>query len=132
MTAPLLLPITSTLTGGLLILLVLLSAMVTERRARLGGIEFGDDDDTSLRARIRAHGNLTEIAPMVILALGLMEYAGASPTTLWVLAGVFFAGRVLHALRMYIGNPFIGLPSIITQHLICLYAGGWLLHHFLF
>ncbi len=126
------LPITSILTGGLIIVLVVLSAMVTARRARLGGIEFGDAQDETLRARIRAHGNLIEIAPMVLIAIALMEYAGASSILVLGFAGVFFVGRVLHALRMYLGNPYIGLFSIISQHLICLGAGAWLLNRFLF
>jgi uncharacterized protein len=125
------LPITSILTGSLIILLVMLSAMVTVRRAQLGGIEFGDAQDETLRARIRAHGNLIEIAPMVLIAIALMEYAGAPSTLLLGFAGVFFVGRTLHALRMYLGNPYIGLFSIISQHLICLGAGAWLLNHFL-
>ncbi len=124
-------PITSALAGSLLIMLVVVSAMVTERRARLGGIQFGDAGDATLRARIRAHGNLVEIAPMVIIGIGLMEIAGASATLLWWFAAIFFAGRVLHVARMYIGNPFIGLFSIISQHVICLWAGLWLIDHFL-
>lgn len=126
------LPITSILTGALIILLVVLSTMVTARRAVLGGIQFGDNDDEILRGRIRAHGNFIEIAPMVILGVGMMEYAGASQTLLWWFAGIFFAGRLLHAARMYIGNPFIGLFSIISQHVICLWVGSWLLNHFYF
>jgi uncharacterized membrane protein YecN with MAPEG domain len=126
-----LLPITSSLAGALLILLVILSAMVTAGRARLGGIQFGDADDEVLRARIRAHGNLIEIAPMVLIGIGLMEYAGASNTLLWWFAVIFVIGRVLHAARMYIGNPYIGLFSMISQHVICLWVAGWLILHFL-
>jgi len=126
------LPITSLLTGGLLILLVVLSGMVTARRAVLGGLEFGDGDDDVLRRRIRAHGNLVEIAPMVVLGVGLLEYAGApGQFVLWA-AVIFLFGRLLHALRMYLANPWIGLSSIISQHVICLGAGVWLLNRFLF
>ena len=125
------LPITSILTGVLLIMLVLLSTLVTARRAVLGGIQFGDAEDDILRRRIRAHGNFIEIAPMVVLGIGLMEYSGASGILLWSFAGVFLIGRILHALRMYIGNPWIGLFSIISQHLICLSAGAWLINHFI-
>lgn len=126
------LPITSSLAGALLILLVVLSAMVTERRARLGGVQFGDAEDSSLRSRIRAHANLVEIAPTVLFGIMLMELAGASRTLLWSFAVIFFAGRLLHAARMYVGNPFVGLFSIISQHVLCLWAGAWLLNHFLF
>jgi uncharacterized membrane protein YecN with MAPEG domain len=51
------LPVISSLAGGLVILLVILSAVVTERRARLGGIQFGDAGDANLGARIRAHAD---------------------------------------------------------------------------
>ena len=125
------LPITSLLTGGLLILLVVLSGMVTARRAALGGLEFGDGDDDLLRRRIRAHGNLVEIAPMVVLGVGLLEYAGAPDAFVMAAAVIFLLGRLLHALRMYLANPWIGLFSIISQHVICLGAGVWLLNRFL-
>ncbi len=123
------LPVTSSLAGALLILLVVLSAMVTARRAVLGGIQFGDNNDETLRGRIRAHGNFIEIVPMVLLGLGLMEYAGASTVLVQFFAGIFLLGRILHAARMYVGNPFIGLFSIISQHVICLWTGIWLLNH---
>ncbi len=126
------LPITSALAGALIILLVVLSVSVTFRRARLGGIEFGDADDVELRHRIRAHANFIEIAPMVLLAIGLMEYAGAASALLGTFAIVFFVGRVLHALRMFRRNRWLGLPAILTQHVICLVAGVWLLNHFYF
>jgi hypothetical protein len=51
-----------------------------------------------------------------------MEYAGASQALLWSFASIFAIGRLLHAARMYVGNPFIGLPSIISQHVICLWG----------
>jgi hypothetical protein len=125
------LPITSCLAAALLLLLVALSTLVTERRARLGGIQFGDADDPALKARIRAHGNLIEIAPMVLVAIGLMELAGAPSPLIWGFAVTFFTGRLLHAARMYIGNPFVGLFSIVSQHVICLWAAFWMLDHYL-
>lgn len=132
MTDPVALPVTSVMVGVLLILLVVLSSMVTARRAVLGGIQFGDNENDVLRRRIRAHGNFVEIAPMVILAVGLMEFAGASTVLLLSLSATFVFGRILHGLRMYIGNPWIGLFSIISQHIICLIAAIWLLNHFIF
>ena len=125
------LPITSVLAGALILLLMLLSGLVTARRAVLGGIQFGDADDVELRHRIRAHGNFIEIAPMVVVAIGLMEAAGASSDLLWPLAGTFFAGRILHAIRMYVRSLWPGLIAIVSQHAICLIAGVWLLDHFL-
>lgn len=126
------LPVTSVLTAALILLLVVLSLAVTARRAVLGGIQFGDAGDAELRHRIRAHGNFIEIAPIVIVAIGLMELTGAPGGLLWALAGTFFLGRVLHALRMYLRTLWPGLIAIVTQHAICLIAGIWLLDRFLF
>lgn len=125
------LPVTSILTAVLLILLVLLSGSVTVKRGMLGGVLFGDDGNEDLRHRVRAHGNFIEIVPMVIIAIGLMEYAGASSALLWTLAGTFAVGRALHALRFYLRNQWLGVVPIVTQHIICLTAGGWLLNYFL-
>ena len=124
--------VTSVLTGALILLLVVLSLLVTARRAILGGIQFGDADDAELRHRIRAHGNFTEIVPIVVIAIGLMEATQAPSALLWTLAGTFFLGRVLHMIRMMKRTLWPGLIAIVTQHLICLVAGAWLLDHFLF
>ncbi|TQV83794.1 MAPEG family protein [Denitrobaculum tricleocarpae] len=126
------LPVTSLLTAALIVQLVILSLLVTARRAVLGGIQFGDAEDVELRHRIRAHGNFIEIVPIVIIALGVMELAGAPRDLLWLLAGGFFAGRVLHAIRMFARSLWPGLIAIVSQHLICLYAGYWIFRHFLF
>lgn len=125
-------PITAILTAGLVLLLVVLSGLVTARRAVLGGIQFGDADDVELRHRIRAHGNFVEIVPIVIIAIAMMELAGAPSTVVWWLAGTFFIGRVLHAVRMFRRTLWPGLIAIVTQHGICLFSAGWLLHNYLF
>lgn len=125
-------PATTALAGALVLLLFALSALVTAQRARLGGIEFGDADDVELRHRIRAHGNFIEIAPLVVVAIGLMEWLGAPASLVWLLALTFFVGRLLHAARMYFRNRWLGLPAIVTQHLICLVTGIWLIRHVMF
>lgn len=125
---PMPIPITALLTAGLVLLLVALGGLVTARRAVLGGVQFGDAEDVELRHRIRAHGNFIEIVPIVIIAIGLMEAAGAPSTLVWWLAGTFFIGRLLHAVRMFKRTLWPGFVAIVTQHGICLFAGGWLLH----
>ena len=125
-----LLPATSAMTGALLILLVFLSVRVTARRAALGHIQFGDAGDEELRHRIRAHGNFIEIAPMMVLAIALMEITDAPAALLWAFAAIFILGRVLHAIRFHLRNPYIGFFSIVSQHVICLSAGAWLLYRF--
>lgn len=45
-----------------------------------GGV--GDLGIPALRARMRAHANLTEYTPFVLILIALLEYAGRSPSTL--------------------------------------------------
>lgn len=132
------LPITFLLTAALAVLLVILSFSVTIKRGTLGvksgdmgGFLFGDGGDEDLRHRIRAHGNFIEIAPMVIITIGLMEAAGASRTLLLIFAITFFVGRVLHALRFYLRMQPLGVLPILSQHLVCLGAAAWLFNHYL-
>lgn len=126
------LPITSVLAGFLVILLVPLSMAISMRRLKLGTVVFGDADDAVLRRRIRAHGNFIESAPIGILAIGLVELAGGPETLLWGLAGVFLGGRVLHATGMlYFDSPAPRGAAMLSQHVVCLLTGGWLLNEFL-
>lgn len=133
------LPITSLLAAALSVLLVALSFSITIKRGSLimknGNTEnylFGDGGNKDLRHRVRAHGNFIEITPMILILVGLMEYAGASQMLLFWFAGIFFFGRVLHAARFYLRQQMLGVFSILSQHLICLGAAAWLLqHHYL-
>lgn len=73
-----------------------LTALVIAGRAK-SGISLLDGGDTALTRRMRAHGNFTETAPVALLLLGLLELAAAPRGLLLGLAGLFVAGRVLHA-----------------------------------
>jgi len=96
------LPITSSLAATLLILLVVLSCMLTERAACLGDVQFDENGGEVLLAQIRAHWNLVEITPMSLVGAGLMEYKGVQDIFLWSCAGIFFFRQVLHVTPMYV------------------------------
>lgn len=86
--------------GSLLAVLVLaLSVRVIGiRRSRRVGL--GDGGDVILRRRIRAHGNLTEYAPMTLILLALAELQGAPHWSLHVLGAMFIIGRIIHAIGL--------------------------------
>lgn len=79
---------------------------------RVGGqrlakkVNLGDGGDPSLLARIRAHGNFTENAPLLLI--GLLAIAMASnpksfvytPYLLHGFGGAFTLGRIIHAYGM--------------------------------
>lgn len=59
-------------------------------------IAIGDNGNTDLIYRIRTQGNFTEYVPIFVIILGLLEFNGANPTALIVLATLFVGARLIH------------------------------------
>jgi uncharacterized membrane protein YecN with MAPEG domain len=78
--------------------LVLLSFRVIALRGSpvFGFLTMDTSDDNMLQRAIRAHGNLTEYAPMMVIVLYLLEVSGADTTTLHSLGLSFLLGRLMH------------------------------------
>lgn len=74
----------------------------------------GDGGNERLLQRIRAHGNLTEYAPSVVILIALLELAIGSPTWLAVVAGVFVLARVLHVVGMRGWRPGRMVGILVT------------------
>ena len=64
------------------------------------GISLGDGGNELLNARIRAHGNFTENAPLALIGLIGLAMLGANPIVLHIFGAGFFIGRILHAMGM--------------------------------
>ena len=73
-------------------------ALRVVRRRRDARIGLGDGDDRELRKRIRAHGNFSEYAPLVMLLLIALVLVGAREWMIHAVGLVGTAGRILHAL----------------------------------
>jgi uncharacterized protein len=93
------LPITLTIAGAAALLNLWIASRVGVLR-RGHGISIGDGGNERLTARMRAHSNFTEYAPIFLVLLALVELAQGSPTWLWVVAATFVAGRILHVFGM--------------------------------
>ena len=78
--------------------LVLLSFRVIALRGSpvFGFLTMDTSDDNMRQRAIRAHGNLTEYAPMMVIVLYLLEVSGADTTTLHSLGLSFLLGRLMH------------------------------------
>jgi len=122
-----LLPVTSTIAGATALILLWLSARVSARRLK-GGINNGDGGDARLQAAIRAQGNLTEYAPVVLILLLLLEMAGRNQGLLWAAGAVFVLGRLFHPLGMDrpAPNP-LRAGGILTTWAVLLVLAGWTL-----
>lgn len=95
-------------TIAIAIMLLVLSMRVIQLRLA-GKVSLGDGNDPTLAAAIRAQGNLTEYAPLVLIVIGLLELAGAGGAPLIALAVTFVAARILHAVAL--SSP-AGPPSL--------------------
>ena len=63
-------------------------------------INLGDGGDDLMYARIRAHGNFTENAPLALLGLIGLAMLDAHPIALHIFGAAFFIGRILHVMGM--------------------------------
>lgn len=63
-------------------------------------IDLGDGGDDLMYARIRAHGNFTENAPLALIGLIGLAMLSAHPIALHIFGAAFFIGRILHAMGM--------------------------------
>ena len=94
--------ITSLTAATLTLLLVALSAITIRMRMKHSAA-FGDAGQHGLTSAIRAHGNLTEYAPIGLILIGLLEFGGANPAALAITAAAFVVARALNAVGLF--NP---------------------------
>lgn len=94
-----LLPITLTIAGGAALLNIWLAIRVGQLRLR-HKVSVGDGGVPAVTARMRAHANFVEYAPLFVLLLALIELAVGSPWWLWLAGALFLVARVLHAFGM--------------------------------
>ena len=63
-------------------------------------IWIGDGGNARVTARMRAHSNFAEYAPIVLILIGLIEATKGTQLWLAIVAGVFILGRICHAFGM--------------------------------
>ena len=93
-------PVITGVTAALISLLFLaLSARVAgfRHKAKIG---IGDGGNTTLNRAIRAHGNLAEHAPFVLLMMLCYEMSGGARWLLIASGAIFLVVRILHALGL--------------------------------
>lgn len=98
-----LLPVTLTIAGAAALLHIWLSLRVSQVRRRQG-VLVGDGGHRGLSARMRAHANFAENAPIALILLALTELAGANAVFLWACGIAFVLARIAHAFGMDRGD----------------------------
>lgn len=91
--------VTLTIGAALIILNIWLAIRCGQARSTQN-VSVGDGGDEFVIRRMRAHSNFTESAPLVLILIGALEYAGSSSTWLWVMGIAYVLGRIGHGFGM--------------------------------
>jgi uncharacterized protein len=125
------LPITA-FVAAICAIMLLATAIDTVRQRLRMGLAFGDGGDAKLISASRAHGNLAEHAPIVIILIGLLETARANHQVLMAIGAVFLIGRVAHVIGLYTpsapGKPPVPRQiGVVVTWLTLAALSGWTL-----
>jgi uncharacterized membrane protein YecN with MAPEG domain len=107
-------PITTLLTSGLALWLLMLTVIVVKAR-QVSGQSLGDGGDVPLTRAIRAQANLTEFAPVFIALIFIGELQNGNSYLLGALAITFMIARLAH-----------GYALALSQNNAPARAGGFL------
>lgn len=96
-------------------------------------IPLGTGDSKDLLKAVRVHANFNEYVPLVLVLMLMMELTGASMQMLHAMGGVFFIGRVLHAMGISktSGTSWMRFCGMISTFVVLLVAAGYLLGYFI-
>jgi uncharacterized protein len=125
------LPVTA-FVAAICAIMLLITAVDTVRQRVRSKTAFGDGGgDPKLVSASRAHGNLAEHAPIVILLIAFLELSHANHIVLMGIGALFLAGRVAHIFGLY--APMSTKPplprsiGVIVTWLTLALLSGWTL-----
>ena len=113
---------------GLIYTVLSMRVVLLRRGNRIG---FGDGDNATLRAAIRAHAHFAEYVPIIILMVAALELFGTAAVQLHMLLGGLVVSRLLHPLGLH-AKPgttqfFVGRVLGMTLTLFVLVTSALLL-----
>ena len=91
-------------------------------------IDLGDGGDAEMLARIRAHGNFTEVAPLALIGLIAIAMLSGSAIALHIFGGAYFIGRIFHFLGMSGAFGKGRLVGTLMTLLVFIGQAGYLLY----
>ncbi len=90
---------------------------------RLHKVSVGDGGNMAVIARMRAHANFIEYAPIILILLALLELARGTSTYAWAYGLAFVVARVCHGLGMDTWKPGRAIGVGLTFVILALLAG---------
>ena len=90
---------------------------------RLHKVSVGDGGNMAVVARMRAHANFTEYAPVVLILLALLELAKGTSPFAWGYGVAFVIARICHGVGMDTWKPGRAIGVVLTMLIMLLLAG---------
>ena len=106
--------------ASLLTIMAVLLALKTGMTRGKTNTMLGNGESSELLQSIRAHGNLIENAPFVIILMGLLEMQSVADWKLHILGSLFFLFRIMHAYGISISRES-------TPYRLAGTIGSWLI-----
>ena len=122
MPMPIILP-ASLATAAACALINLWLAIRVGQMRRLHKVSVGDGGNMAVIARMRAHANFIEYAPIVLILLVLLELARGTTVFAWGYGFVFVIARICHGLGMDTWKPGRAIGVGLTMLVMVLLAG---------
>ena len=86
-------------------------------------VSVGDGGNMAVIARMRAHANFTEYAPIVLILLALLELAKGTSPFAWGYGFAFVIARICHGLGMDTWRPGRAIGVALTMLVMVMLAG---------
>jgi len=119
------LPITLTTAGAAAIVNLWLAIRIVTLRIKRK-VLIGDGGDALLAARMRAQLNFSEYTPLVLILMGLIEFARGTHSWLWAAGIIYILGRVLHPFGMDKQTPHpLRAVGILTTWIVLIGLAGY-------
>ena len=119
------LPITLTIAGAAAIVNIWLAIRIVTLRVK-AKILIGDGGNALLATRMRAQLNYMEYTPLVLILIGLIEFARGTHTWLWAAGIIYIIGRILHPFGMDKQTPHpLRAAGILTTWIVLIGLAGY-------
>jgi uncharacterized membrane protein YecN with MAPEG domain len=111
----------------LMTLQIVLMGLVIGRRGN-NNVLIGTGGVDAVERAVRAHGNLIENAPMLLICLALIELIGGSDIWVLALGSAFLVGRLMHAIGLStsLGVTVWRFTGTVGSMITMLIAAGYL------
>ncbi|WP_224369891.1 MAPEG family protein [Hyalangium versicolor] len=108
-------PVTA-LYGAISALLTLALGLNVSRLRGKYNVFRGDGGHAELQGAIRAHGNIVEHVPILIILLLVAELCGGNSTVLHLFGGALVVARLLHGVGYIQGKSAIQIPGALLTY----------------